>query len=70
MNDFKAIQISFSILIASKYNSKTIPKSSSIELTWASGFVTSSLHFKHMAKAYYNASNSNGYYTGSKQIHS
>jgi len=43
-NNFRTSQTSFLIMIANKVNSKAIPKSSSIKLTWASGFVTSSLH--------------------------
>ncbi len=42
-----------------KKNSKAIPKSSSIKLTWASGFVTPSLHFKHMVMIDCNALNNN-----------
>jgi hypothetical protein len=40
-------------------NSKTIPKSSSIKLTWVGGFVISSLHFKHMVMANCNALDNN-----------
>jgi hypothetical protein len=46
-------------IVANKdINSNAILESSSIKLTWASGFVTS-LHFKHMVMANYNASNNN-----------
>jgi hypothetical protein len=37
------------MLEANKNNSKAIPKSSSIKLTRANGFVISSLNFKHIA---------------------
>jgi len=46
-------------LVSNKTNSKAIPKSSSIELIWACGFVTSSLHFKHKVMANYTTSNNN-----------
>jgi hypothetical protein len=58
-NDSRIPQASFLILVSNKNNSKAIPKSSSIKLIWACGFVTSSLHFKHMVMANYNASNNN-----------
>jgi hypothetical protein len=40
------------MLEVNKDNSKTIPKSSSIKLTRAIGFVISSLNFKHIGMAY------------------
>jgi hypothetical protein len=46
MKNSKTPQSSFFILIENRNNSKAIPKSSSIKLTQANGFVTSSLHFK------------------------
>jgi hypothetical protein len=42
-------------LEANKNNSKVIPKSSSIELIGADGFVISSLSFKHIIMVDYNA---------------
>jgi hypothetical protein len=42
-----------------KDNSKAIPKSSLIKLTWVGGFVTTFLHFKHMVMANCNVSNNN-----------
>jgi hypothetical protein len=42
-----------------KDNSKAIPKSSSIKLTWVGGFATTFLHFKHMVMANCNVSNNN-----------
>jgi len=55
--DSKTPQISLLILVTNKDNSKVIKKSSSIKLTWARGFVTNSLHFKHMVMVDCNASN-------------
>jgi hypothetical protein len=56
---FQKTQLKKKKLIANKKNSKAIPKSSSIKLTWAGGFVISSLHFKHMVMANYNALDNN-----------
>jgi hypothetical protein len=47
------------MLEANKNNSKIIPKSSSIKLTKAYGFVISSLKFKHIIIVDYNASKNN-----------
>jgi hypothetical protein len=44
---------------ANKDNSKAIPKSSSIKLIRADGFVISSLNFKHIVMANCNASKIN-----------
>jgi hypothetical protein len=47
-------------LVANNDNSKVILKSSSsIKIIWANGFVTSSLCFKEMVMANYNALNNN-----------
>jgi hypothetical protein len=46
-------------LVANKDSSKTIPKSSSIKLTWVGEFATSFLHFKHMIMACCNALDNN-----------
>jgi hypothetical protein len=40
-----------------KDNSKAIPKSSLIKLTWVGGFATTFLHFKHMVIENWNVSN-------------
>jgi hypothetical protein len=58
-NDSKIPQASFLILVSNQNNSKAIPKSSSIKLIWACGFITSSLHFKHKVMANYTTSNNN-----------
>ncbi len=58
MEDTKTSQISFLILVANKNNSKATLESSSIQLTWVGGFVTS-LHFKHMMMVDCSASNTN-----------
>jgi hypothetical protein len=47
------------MLEVNKNNSKAIPKSSSIKLTKATGFVISSLNFKHVVMANYNALENN-----------
>jgi len=54
-NKSKTPQTSFLILEANKNNSKVVPKSSSIELIGAHGFVISSLSFKHIIMVDYNA---------------
>jgi len=58
-NDSKTSQTSFLILMANKNTSKAIPKLSLIKLTWASGFLSFSLHFKHTIMVEYNALNNN-----------
>jgi hypothetical protein len=57
--DSKTSQTSFLTWIANKDNSKVIPKSSSIKLTKASGFVTFPQHFKHMVMVDCNSSKNN-----------
>jgi hypothetical protein len=47
------------MLEANKDNSKVIPKSSSIKLIRVDGFIISSLNFKHIRIANFNASESN-----------
>ncbi len=50
------------MLETNKDNSKAIPKSSSIKLTKANGFIISSLNCKHIIMANYNASKSNQWF--------
>ncbi len=47
------------MLEVNKYNSKAIPKSSSIKLIGANGFIISSLNFKHIVMVDCNALESN-----------
>jgi hypothetical protein len=55
----KTPQISLLMLEANNDNSKAIPKSSSIKLTRANGFIISSLDFKHIVMENCNASKNN-----------
>ncbi len=50
------------MLKANKDNSKVIPKLSSIELTGLDGFIISSLNFKHIVMANFNALENNKWF--------